>query len=473
MKYDPATREGFENIGDVVDTLGHLGSRRAGRFWSRFVPVEDVRSGGWEAEAEWALEQEKPMRARVLIYVIGLVFLALLLWSAFAPLDEVVNGVGKAIPSGGTRMVQSVDGGVVEAILVKEGQDVARGDVLVRVDLTRFSSILGQHQAKVLSLTAKASRLEALSQGLPFEPSEELAREIPQIVELENQLFHTSLEELDSRVEVLKQQARQRRQELAELNARLEQVSRSYELAAEELAITRPLLESGAVPKIEVLRLERELSRSRGDLDQLRAQRTRVRSAIEETESQAKEIDLRYRNLWRNELAVTLGELESLTEGEKALSDRVTQAEIRSPLSGSVKRVFVNTPGAVVMPGGAVAEIVPEEDRLIVEARFSPKDRAFIKPGQPAVVKFTAFEYAVFGGLEGVVEHISPDTITDERGFTFYLVRIVTDKTDFGENLPVLPGMVAQVDIKTGKKTVLAYLMKPILRAKANALRER
>lgn len=473
MKIDPTTREGFERIGDIVNTLEGFGSGRAGRLLSRFVSVEKSRSGDWKADAEWAMEQAKPMRAKVLVYAIGIVFLTLLLWAAFAPLDEVVNGVGKAIPSGGTRIVQSVDGGVVEAILVEEGQDVARGDVLVRVDLTRFSSILGQHQAKVLSLMAKASRLEALGQGLPFEPPADLAREIPQIVELETQLYHTSLEELDSRIEVLKQQASQRRQEMAELNARLSQVSRSYELAQEELDITRPLLDSGAVPRVEVMRLEREVARAKGDLDQLRAQRTRVRSAIDESEGQAREMELRYRNLWRNELAATLGEIESLTEGEKALSDRITHGEIRSPITGNVKRVFVNTTGAVVMPGGAVAEIVPEEDGLVVEARLSPRDRAFIKTGQAAVVKFTAFEYAIFGGLEGKVEHISPDTITDERGYTFYLVRIVTDRTDFGENLPVLPGMVAQVDIKTGKRTVLAYLMKPILRAKANALRER
>jgi adhesin transport system membrane fusion protein len=473
MKFDPTTRKGFERIGGIVETIENCGSKKAGRLLSRFVSVEHSRSGDWKADAEWALENEKPIRARALVYAVGLVFLALLLWAAFAQLDEVVNGVGKAIPSGGTRVVQSVDGGVVEAILVEEGQEVSQGDVLVKVDLTRFSSMLGQHQAKVLSLMAKALRLEALSQGVPFEPTAELAREIPQIVELENQLYHTSLEERDSRIEVLKQQASQRRQELAELNARLSQVSRSHELAVEELNVTKPLLESGAVPKVEILRLEREVARAKGDLDQLRAQRTRARSAIEEAEGQIKEVELRYRNLWRNELSDTMGEIKSLTEGEKALSDRITHAEIRSPITGDVKRIFVNTPGAVIMPGGAVAEIVPEEGGLVVETRLSPRDRAFIKPGHDAVVKFTAFEYAIFGGLEGTVEHISPDTITDEKGNTFYLARIVTDKTNFGEDLPVLPGMVAQVDIKTGKKTVLAYLLKPILRARANALRER
>jgi len=161
-----------------------------------------------------------------------------------------------------------------------------------------------------------------------------------------------------------------------------------------------------------------------------------------------------------------MANLESLIEGNKALEDRVSQSEVRSPARGVVKRLFVNTVGAVVMPGGAIA------DELVREARLSPSDRAFVKPGQDVVVKFTAYEYAIYGGLDGKVEYISPDTIVDERGGTFYTVRVKTAKTTLGQNRPILPGMVAQVDVVIGKKTVLSYILKPLFRAKEKALRE-
>ena len=221
-----------------------------------------------------------------------------------------------------------------------------------------------------------------------------------------------------------------------------------------------------------MIRLEKESARAKADRDQARAQITRTRGAIQEAEGQIKETELRYLNSWRNELTATLRELESLEEGNKALIDRVSQAEIRAPISGTIKRLFVNSKGSVIMPGGAVAEIVSDRDALVVEARLAPNDRAFVRPGLPVVVKVTAYEYAVYGGLEGTVEHIGPDTITDEKGSTYYTVRIRTKETDFGPDRPILPGMVAQVDIMTGKRTILAYLLRPLFRAKEKAFRE-
>ncbi|GAB1485431.1 hypothetical protein MASR2M79_04780 [Aminivibrio sp.] len=188
--------------------------------------------------------------------------------------------------------------------------------------------------------------------------------------------------------------------------------------------MTRPLLASGAVPKVEVMRLEKEEARAAGERDQARSQIARIRAGIEEAEGQVREVELRYRNAWRNELSATLAEMESLTQGNKGLEDRLVQSEIRSPINGTVKRLFVNTPGGVILPGGVVAEIVPIEDALVVEAQLSPKDRAFIQLNAAAVVKFTAYEYAVYGGLDGVVEAYRPDTITDQRGNTYYQARI-------------------------------------------------
>lgn len=469
---DPASREGFDRIGGLIGRLERAGNALTGLLFRRAFKEEPRDPGDWTDDARWAVAQQSPIRTRFLIYSILASFLLLFAWTALAPLDEVVHGIGKAIPTSGTQSIQSVDGGVVEAILVKEAQLVEKDTVLVRIDPTRFSSSLGERRAQVMALMAKAARLEALTRGTPFSPGEEVSQSVPHIVEHERGLYLTSREELASRIQVSREQASQRRQELAEAASRRTQVTRAYELAQEELQVTKPLLATGAVPQVEIMRLEKDVARARGDRDQAQAQVARARAAVDEAEGQVREVELRYRNAWKNELSATLGELESLTEGNRALADRVSRLEIRSPIRGTVKRLLVNTPGAVVMPGGLVVEIVPEEDMLVVEAQVSPKDRAFIRPGQAAVVKFTAYDYAVYGGLEGEVEHISPDTITDERGNTYYLARIRTEKAGFGKDQPILPGMVAQVDIVTGKKTILAYLLKPLFRAKANALRE-
>ena len=469
---NPMGKKGFDKTGRLISATESLGNKITGGIFNKLFPKSEAHSNDWNLDAKWAVEQQKPIKTKVIIYTIFSTFTLLLLWAAFAPVDEVVNGIGKVIPSLGTQIIQAVDGGMVEEIMVRESDIVSKDTVILKIDPTRFSSFLGERKAQVMALMAKAARLEALTRDVPYAPSAEVSASVPNIVQHERRLYETSLEEIRSSISVARDRAAQRRQELIESTSRVSQLSTAKDLAQDELKATKSLLESGAVSPLEVTRLEKEVARARGEKDQAMAQVSRARSAIQEAEGQVREIGLRYRNSWRNELSATLAELESLTEGNKALVDRVSHSEVRSPINGTIKRLFVNTIGAVVMPGGAVAEIVSDEDELVVEAKLSPSDRAFVKPGQNVVVKFTAYEYAVYGGLDGVVEYVGPDTITDERGNTFYTVRIKTSKTNFGENRPILPGMVAQVDIITGKKTVLSYLLKPLFRAKEKALRE-
>lgn len=473
MMFDPSRQEDFERIGRVVEKNERVGRGLVDRLFRRWVPPENLDRVDWVSDADWACTQQEPIRARALLWAIVATFALLLGWSAFAPLDEVTRGVGKVVPSTGTQLIQSVDGGVVEEILVTEAQSVHKGQLLVRIDPTRFVANLEERNARSMALRARAARLEALVQGRPFEVAQDVAEEVPDLVRQERELYETCRNSLESQLTVARERLAQRKQELRETEARLSQASRTYELATKELAVTKPLLASGAVSELDVLRLEREISRARGDRDQARAQASRVRSGIDEAQGMIRDIELDFKNRWRTELAETLGDLGSLSEGSRALVDRVTHSEIRAPVSGTVKRVFVNTVGGVVMPGGEVIELVPHDDELVVEAKIAPKDRAFLRPGQSAVVKLTAYEYAIYGGLRAVVEHISADTITDPNGLTYYLARLRTEESGFGEELPILPGMMAQVDILTGKKTVLAYILKPILRAKANALRER
>ena len=468
----PFSEKEFERAGRIISAAERAGDKITCGIFSRLFSEKSDSPYNWEADAEWAMEEQKPINSRIIIYSLFAALLLLLLWAAFSPLDDVVHGSGKVTPTSGTQLIQSVDGGMVQEILVKESDFVEKDAVIVKIDPTRFTSSFGERKANIMALTAKAARLEALTKEHDFQPPEHVAEAVPNIVEHEQRLYRTSLEELRSTLSVGRDRVAQRRQELVESTSRLAQLSTAYELAQDELRATKSLLESGAVSPLEVTRLEKEVARAQRDRDQTKAQISRVRSSIFEAEGQITEIGLRYKNSWRNELSATLAELESLTEGNKALEDRVSHSEVRSPANGTVKRLFVNTVGAVVMPGGAIAEVVSDEDELVIEAKLSPNDRAFVKPEQHVVVKFTAYEYAIYGGLDGLVEYISPDTIVDERGNTFYTVRIKTHETSFGEGRPILPGMVAQVDIIIGKKTVLSYILKPLFRAKEKALRE-
>jgi adhesin transport system membrane fusion protein len=265
----------------------------------------------------------------------------------------------------------------------------------------------------------------------------------------------------------------QRQQELAEMRAKREQASQAYELTARELAVTKPLINSGAVSEVELLRLERDTSRFRGERDMAAAQILRSQAAMSEASRKIEEVELNARNEVRKELADTMAKLNAFTEGGVALADKVKHASVRSPVKGTVKRLFVNTVGGVVQPGRDLVEVVPLEDALILEAKVAPKDIAFLSPGQPAMVKFTAYDFSTYGGLEARLENIGADSITDERGNTFFLVKVRTLKSSLGTGLPIIPGMVAEVDIITGQKSILSYLLKPVLKAKQNALTER
>ncbi|NTV87936.1 MAG: HlyD family type I secretion periplasmic adaptor subunit, partial [Burkholderiaceae bacterium] len=247
----------------------------------------------------------------------------------------------------------------------------------------------------------------------------------------------------------------------------------SYELTARELTMTKPLAASGAVSDVELLRLERDVGRYRGERDQAAAQTVRLQSAIAEASRKVQEQEITFRNEMRNELAETMSKLNSLSEGSTALSDRVQHANIKSPVNGTVKRLLVTTVGGVLQPGKEIVEIVPTDDALLLEARVSPKDIAFLWPGQKATVRFTAYDFAIYGGLDAVVDNIGADTVTDEDGNAFYNVRVRTLKSSLGKAMPILPGMVAEVDIMTGRKSILSYLLKPVIRAKSQAFTER
>ncbi|KZT15822.1 secretion protein HylD [Acidovorax sp. GW101-3H11] len=463
----------FEQIGRAVKTGGAASDSVFGHMVKRLTPAGTAESLDWADDADWARLQQEPLRARALLRLAVLFLLLLVLWAAYAELDEVTRGDGKVVPTSQVQVIQSVDGGIVEELPVREGQLVEAGQLLLRVDSTRFLSTMLESRASLLALQAKALRLQALTQGGSFLPPPELLRDAPDIVAQEMRLYRSRREEISAQVSISQNQLMQRQQELNEVRARKEQAERGLELMLKELNATKPMVATGAVSEVEVLRLDREVARLRGDREQADAQISRVQAAIQEATRRIEEVQLTARNQMSSELSETMSKLSSMSEGGRALADKVKHADIRSPVRGTVKRLLVNTVGGVVQPGKEVVEIVPSDDALILEAQVSPRDIAFLHPGQEAMVKFTAYDFSIYGGLVAEVVNISADSVVDEKGNANYLVRVRTRKASLGPNLPIIPGMVAQVDILTGKKTVLAYLLKPVLRAKANALSER
>ena len=430
--------------------------------------------GDFDADADWAIAEQTPSGARTLVWLSVAAVAVLIAWGAFATLDEVTRGEGKVIPSSQIQILQSMDGGIVSEILVREGQVVKTGDLLLKVDPTRMVSSLRENQSQYMALLAKATRLRALSDGSRFSPPDELVKDAPEIVAQERALFEARQSELQAGIGVARQQSLQRAQELISVKARKEQAGQSYTLTARELEMTRPLIKTGAVSDVDLLRLEREVARYRGERDSANSDIPRLESAVAEANRKMQEIELAFRNAARSELSETNAKISALSEGSTALEDRVKQTDIRSPVNGTVKQLKVNTIGGVVQPGRDLIEVVPSDDALILEARVSPRDIAFLRTGQKALVKFTAYDYAIYGGLEATLNSISADSVVDDKGNAFFLVKVSTLDTTIGpQKFPIIPGMVAEVDILTGKKSVLNYLMKPILRAKSKALTER
>jgi adhesin transport system membrane fusion protein len=424
-------------------------------------------------DAHQAMVEQEPARARVLMKVFWAVLAALVLWAALTHVDEITRGEGRVIPSRQLQVLQSLDGGVVSEILVKEGQVVEANQPLVSIDSTRFDSSMAENRAQQLALSARIARLRALAEGRAFVAPADVMKEAPRVVEAETRAYEAASTSLNAQVAVAQQQLAQRERELEEARARRVQAAQAYELTAKELSYTKPLLASGAVSEVDLLRLERDVGRFAGERDVAAAQILRTQSAIAEVQRKIGEIQASFRTDARKELADTLGKLNVSSAGGVGLADRVTKSVLRSPVKGTVKRLFVTTVGGVVQPGKDVVEVVPLEESLLLEAKVQAKDIAFIRPGARALVKFTAYDFSIYGGLEGSVDLIGADSITDERGNTFYMVRVRTQKSQLGPNMPVIPGMVAEVDIQTGQKTILQYLLKPVLKARQAALTER
>ena len=371
-------------------------------------------------EVKDVLHNRSTRGGRLIIWSVLLFLVCVFIWVSYAEIDEVTRGAGKVIPSRQVQVLQNLEGGIVSKILVREGDVVEKGQVLIELDNTQFAAALREGETHCMEHRAKAARLEAEALLKEFIPPEKVLKTYPQFVQREYELYQ----------------------------ARKSQFIRQEKSLQKELDMMRPLVKQGAVSEIDILRLERTLNELRDD----------------------------YCTGSRQELNDLLAEISRLQESNQVLRDKLKRTKIISPLKGIIKQIMVNTIGGVIKPGVDVIEIVPLDDSLLIEARISPADIAFIHPGQMVMVKITAYDFTIYGGLVGKIENIGADTIMDNNNLSYYKIRVRTDKSQLGidgSSLPIIPGMSARVDILTGKKTILHYLLKPVFRAKEKAFRER
>lgn len=463
------------------ENSGQLLSRAKGAWleWNalagRGLP-DDKEDMEFMSETSAAVLQGTPRTAHWILWGAALFFLVALIWASLARLDEIATGTGKVIPTSHIQIVQNLEGGILSEIPVREGDVVKKGQILVQMDATRFSSSFGENQAKYDALLTKIARLSAEANNTEFNAPKELEQKNLKLIEEEKALHSSRQRELQANLSVLRQQSEQRAQDLAEKRVRLVQLQQSHGLVSREVAMTRPLVQQGVMSEVELLRLERQQSDLKGEMEATRLSIPRLEAALMEARNKVEGFIIKFRSDAMSELSAARAEISAIGATSSALEDRLARTTVRSPMAGTVKRIKVTTIGGVIQPGMDLMEIVPLEDNLLIEARVKPSDIAFLRPGQEGAVKLSAYDFSIYGGVPAKLEYISPDSITNEEGETFFIIRVRT-KTNYllqgDKRLPIIPGMLATVDIRTGKKTVLTYLLKPVFKAKEMALRER
>nr|CAD6436775.1 HlyD family type I secretion periplasmic adaptor subunit [Rhizobium sp. Q54] len=426
------------------------------------------------------VQDAPPFFARMLLVLVGACMVVFLLWASFAEIDEIARGEGKVIPVSKTQIVQSSEAGIVQQIAVQLGQVVRKGDLIVQINNQTTESTLGESVAKARALTAKVARLRLEEVGdydAPFLCPEIVEQVARSVCENEQRLFAANKASYLNKLGVLQERKRQREIELAEAYANIDRLEQTIKAATKQRDLLNPLAKKGLVAQTQLLDVDRDMIEQQGQLNVYKESIERLTRAVEEARLQVDELALELRQQALTEKAQSLAELSVVDETIRGATDRVKRTDIRSPVDGIVNTLEVNTIGAYVDPGTVVAGIVPTADTLLIEARISPRDVAFVRRGQRAIVKITAYDFSIFGGLEGEVTNVSADSIVEkEKGETYYLVQVKTNRSDLerdGKLYPIIPGMVASAEIMTGRKTILSYLLKPINRARSVALTER
>ena len=411
-----------------------------------------------------------------LLYGITITMLSLMIWAYFTSVETVSRSTGKVVPSGKLQVVQNLEGGIVQSIHVHSGERVQEGQLLVSLSETQFESDLQTRKQQAQALAAKLARLKAESDGSPLKFDKALSGDTPEYVKTETLAYESRRLQLKSQIEVVQAQLEQKLQELQEMRITQITAEKTLKLGREELEILAKMVSRGLEPKLELIRLERTLADAEGRALTAKTSIEKLKAAINEAKARKDSVIGQFRSDAQAELNKSLGEYRALQESLPALQDKKGRTEIRSPVAGVVNRVMVSTVGGVVKPGEPIAEVVPAGDKLVFESMVLPADIGFVKVGQIARIKVTAYDYSIFGAMTGTVTRVAADATSNEKGESFYQARIETESPDLesrGNKLPVMPGMQAQVEIVTGHKTVWDYLLKPVIAVRENAFRER
>lgn len=417
-----------------------------------------------------SLIEKAPNSTKVILYAIVSFIAFFFIWAFFANVEELVRSEAKVIPYGQNKIVQNFEGGIVKSILVEEGDLVKKGDVLIKIDNKQYSSTYEKNVFEIDELNERSKRLYAEANGLEYKPEV-----LNEITTKENDLHLSNIEQTNSKVKVLVEQLNQKKKEKNEVISKIKYLENSYSLIGQEIAVMQPLVEKAIVSKVEFLKLQREANSIKDELESTKLTLQRTNSMIKEFETRVTDAEIEFKNLAQREYNEVVSKINQVSKQNEGLEDQVNRTIVKSPITGYIKKIFINTIGGTVQPGMDLVEIVPNEEKLLIEARVKPEDIAFLRPGLNASVKFTAYDFSIYGSLNGVVEKISPDSITEEDK-TFYLIYLKTDKSYLGTKekpLSIMPGMRASADIITGQKSILTYLLKPIIKTKQYALTEK
>lgn len=421
------------------------------------------------------LEQTPSKVSKVLKIWLITIFL-FILWASLAEIDEITRGDGDVIPYGQNQVIQNLEGGIVESILVKEGEAVKHGQIILKINNAISTSTSKTNEMKYHELQAKRLRLYAEANQLEFKDIETTFPELKQQIKLAKELYKSSKLEFEAKDKAFVEQIEQRKQEYKEAKARIRSLRKSLEYVSEEIAMTAPMVREGVKSKVDFLKLKREANGIENDIEAAELSLPRLKSAITEYRQKRIESKQLFINNAKKELNEVSAELSRLEAQQVAFNDQVERTMVKSPVDGIVQKLFINTVGGVIKPGDDLVEIVPTNEKLYLEVKIKPSDIAFLHPGAQAKVKVSAYDFAIHGGLIGKVVNISPDTITDSKENTFYLIHVETEKNYLGTKehpLKIIPGMTVSVDIVTGKKTVMQYILKPILKSKQYVFSER
>jgi len=429
-------------------------------------------------------QQAKAKKARYVVWIFLALIAAIISWAYWAELDEVVIGEGKVVPASSVQQVQSLEGGILERLHVQQGDLVEKGQLLATLDNTFSKAALqeGLQQRHALEMMIKRSEAELASIIIKADAKDWRQQVVvtPMTVDVSEfkaqralivqENYNERIAQLRSQLRLESQEVEQANQSLHEARSQTRTLKQSVNLSQRELRLTQESVDKGAVAEVELLKLRRDQTRLIGELNSSRLNEKRLQAAYQGAITDLVNIAANFRTNTRQQLTDARNQLSQLDESQPALENRLQRADLYSPLKGKVKDISRRTLSGVIKPGESIMEIVPDSDKLIVETRIAPKDIAYLRLGLPALIKFTAYDFVIYGGEQGKVTYISADALQDEEGQTYYKVNIEStqDQTEF----EIIPGMQASIDIKTGKKSVLNYWLKPLLRAQATALRE-